>query len=76
MSKKLDNTREVVFEEDYNPTKKVAIYKKGETHYIHYSVVELLKGQGVKFKAKEIDQKKMIAEAAENFRKSQKITEE
>lgn len=76
MSKKLDNTREVVFEEDYNPTKKVAIYKKGETHYIHYSIVELLKGQGAKFKAKEIDQKKMIAEAAEAHRKANKVTED
>ncbi len=76
MSKKLDNTREVVFEEDYNPTKKVAIYKKGETHYIHFSIVDLLKGQGVKFKSKEIDQKKMIEDAAEAFRKANKIKED
>jgi len=76
MSKKLDNTREVVFKEDYNPTKKVAIYKKGETHYIHFSIVELLKGQGAKFEAKELDQKKMLKEAEEAHIKANKIKED
>lgn len=79
---KYDNTREVVFKEDYAPTterqkqkgiKGKVIYKKGSKHYIHKNVVEKITARGAKIEGKEIDPswvKKVEEKAKETLRKN------
>ena len=62
MSNRLDNTRAVVFEEDYAPAGKV-IYPKKETHYIRKETVEKLKAKGVKMKVSNFDEKGEVEKA-------------
>lgn len=71
MSRKLDNTRVVVFEEDYNPSGKKVLYKKGEKHFIHKDVAEKV-AKKVKVKVSKFDEKTETEKAAKAFRESQK----
>ena len=60
-NRRIENTRQVVFDKDYSKGKKV-IYKKGETHYIHKDVVK--KAGLEKFgKVTEVDFKAEVAKA-------------
>lgn len=63
MSNRLDNTRVVVFEADYNPSGKKVIYAKGVKHYIHKDTVEKLEGKKVKLKATNFDEKGEVEKA-------------
>ena len=74
MSNRLDNTRAVVFKEDYAPKGKV-IYTKDVTHYIHKDTVAKLEGKKVKMEVKEFDQKKEVQKAKEAFEAEQKKQE-
>lgn len=69
---KLKNTREVTFSEDYNPSKSVPIYSKGETAYIHKDNLENLKKGGAKFSSKELNVEDLIDKAARDFEESKK----
>jgi len=71
MSKKLDNVKIVTFKEDYNPSGKMVIYKKGETHAIHKDVFALF-GDKVQATAKDFDEKKEKAAAKDAFEKAKK----
>jgi len=62
MSNRLDNTRVVVFEEDYAPNGKV-IYAKKETHYIRKELAEKLKAKGLKMKVSNFDEKGEVEKA-------------
>lgn len=80
MGKKLEDVRVVTFSEDYKP-QGVVIYaaKDGEgkdaqpvKHYIHKSVVQILKDSGVKLESKEFEEKKEVSKAKEAFDKAKK----
>lgn len=68
---KLDNVKVVTFKEDYNPSKKMPIYKKGETHYIHKDVLALFADK-IKADVKDFDEKKETAKAKDDFEKANK----
>lgn len=71
MSNRLDNTREVVFEEDYQPGKKV-IYSKGEKTYIHKDLVAKLQAKKVKIKVSNFNEKEEVAKAKKALEDSNK----
>lgn len=58
---KYENTREVVFKEDYNPSgiPSKVIYEKNTKHYIHKNIVEKLVKLGVKLTVNQVDFKKI-----------------
>lgn len=71
MSNRLDNTRVVVFDENYPKGKNSkVIYEKGSEHAIHYKTVEKLEAKGVKMKVSNFDEKKEVAKAKEAFEKA------
>jgi hypothetical protein len=72
MSNRLDNTREVVFEKDFNPSGKKVLYKAGEKQYIHKDVAAKLQAKKVKIEVKEFDSKGEIAKAKLALEKSKK----
>jgi len=69
MSNRLDNTRVVVFEEDYNPNGKRVIYEKGVKHYIHKDTVKKLESKKLKMKVSEFNEKAEISKAKEALEK-------
>lgn len=71
MSNRLDNTREVIFAEDYAPNGKV-IYGKDVKHYIHKDTVAKFEAKKVKMKVSNFDEKGEIAKAKEALEKSKK----
>ena len=71
MGRKLDNVRIVTFKEDYNPSGKMVLYRKGETHAIHKDVLALFADK-VKADVKEFDEKKEKLKAKEDFEKAKK----
>lgn len=72
MSNRLDNTRVVIFEKDYNPSGKKVLYKAGEKQYIHKDVVAKLQAKKVKIEVKEFDAKGEIQKAKIALEKSKK----
>lgn len=58
---KYENTREVIFKEDYNPSgiPSRVIYKKNVKHYIHKDIVDKLQKLGVKLTVNTVDFKKI-----------------
>lgn len=63
MNTKLKNTRIVTFKEDYTSKAGTTIYRKGETHAIHYLVVKSLQEKGAKMDVKPLDEGPAIAAA-------------
>lgn len=72
MSNRLDNTRVVVFDQDYNPTGKKVLYEKGVKHYIHKDNVAKLEAKKVKFKAEKFDEKSEVEKAKKALEDSNK----
>lgn len=72
MSNRLDNTRVVVFDQDYNPSGKKVIYAKEIPHYIHKDTVAKLEAKKVKLKAKNFDEKGEIEKAKKALEESKK----
>lgn len=72
MSNKLENTKVVTFKEDYNPSKKKAIYKAKEVHYIHKDLVAKLQANGAKFDVKDFDVKGETLAAKKAFEQANK----
>ena len=72
MSNRLDNTRVVVFSEDYNPTGKKVLYAKDEKHYIHKDTVAKLEAKKVKLKATEFPEKAEIEKAKKALEEANK----
>lgn len=71
MSNRLDNTRVVIFEEDYKPGNKV-IYSKGEKTYIHKDLVKKLEAKKVKMKVSNFDEKGEVEKAKKALENSKK----
>lgn len=71
MSNRLDNTRVVVFAEDFKPAGKV-IYKAGEKQYIRKETVEKLKARKVKMEVSDFDEKGEIAKAKKAVEQAKK----
>lgn len=71
MSNRLDNTREVVFSENYAPNGKI-IYAKDEKHYIHKDTVAKFEAKKVKMKVSNFDEKGEIAKAKKALEESKK----
>lgn len=72
MSNRLDNTRVVIFTEDYNPSGKKVIYAKDVKHYIHKDTVAKLEGKKVKLKSSNFDEKGEIEKAKKALEDSKK----
>lgn len=66
MNNKLKNTRVVTFKEDYHSKPGALlnadpIYRKGESHAIHFKLVDKLRESGAKIDAKPFDEQASIA---------------
>lgn len=74
---KLDDTRIVVFKEDYKiKTRRTdekgqpllrSTYKKGERHAIHYKMADKLKERGARFEIETVNFQKLKAERKEKL---------
>jgi len=72
MSNRLDNTRVVIFTEDYNPTGSKVLYAKEVKHYIHKDTVSKLEAKKVKLKATEFNEKAEVEKAKKALEESKK----
>jgi hypothetical protein len=70
---KYENTRIVLFQEDYFVKAKDGgrklLHKKGSRHAMHKGIVKILQGNGAKIKIEEIDHKKVEKERKEKKQK-------
>lgn len=77
MSNRLDNTRVVIFKEDFfikgRPT---PLYSKGKEYAIHHKIVEKLKAQGGKLDARNFDEKGAVAKAKAQIKENLKAKDE
>lgn len=60
MSKKMENTRVVTFQEDYVTKAGTVVYKKGSVHAIHQKTVGQLKDKGAKMSVTKFDEQRAI----------------
>lgn len=65
--RKYDDTRVVVFKEDYNPSGKQVIYKKGGRYFIHHQLVAEIEMRGAKMNVSRYDYKTAEDKAREQF---------
>lgn len=72
MSNRLDNTRVVVFTEDYNPTGNKVLYAKDVKHYIHKDTVAKLEAKKVKLKVSDFNEKAEVEKAKKVLEDSKK----